>query len=94
MLSVFSENFGMNVAKYWMAPRKDINVLWFLVCSYLFIAFVFLLGLIPPCVLVCPSHIVSFWKNYDFFLLALSPLFSSFVSTEYNFRVCFVPGLQ
>ena len=29
MLAVFSDRFGINFAKYWIAPRKDFNVLVF-----------------------------------------------------------------
>ena len=94
LLSVFSDRFGMNFAKYCFAPRKDFCVLVFVGGSGLFIASVFsLFGLMPSCDIVCPSHFVSFWENFDFFLLVSNPLSSNLVSTVYTFRVCssFVP---
>ena len=61
ILSVFSDKFGINLAKYCIAPRKDFSVLVFVGGSSLFIVSALsLFGLMPSCDIVCPSHIVSF----------------------------------
>ena len=61
LLAVFSEMFGMNIAKYCISPRKDFNVFVFAGASKLLIASVFsLFGLMLSCEIVCPSQMISF----------------------------------
>ena len=61
MLSVFSVKFGMNFAKYCIAPRKVFRGLIFVEGFSFLISSVFsLFGLKPPSEIVCPSHTVSF----------------------------------
>ena len=72
MLSVYSNRCGKNCAKYCIAPRKEFNVFVFVGAFRFLIASVFsLFGLILYCEIVCPSHTIYFWKNFDFLLLAL-----------------------
>ena len=88
-LSVFSESFGRNFAKYCNAPRNDFSsFVLFGDFSFCMASTFSSFGFIPFSSISYPSHLVCFRKNSDFLLLARYPAFSSLDRTSNSFFSC------